>query len=488
MLLIVNIKGEAIYCNKAFRRYIRKPGNKILGKNLWNIIWDVNKKTNKCLLDAVEINKKRPFVEINVKNKWLKISADPILDTNRNLKNIIIVVSDITERINNLRELEVRENKYKDLVELANVAIASDNKDGKLIYFNKQFADLFGYSIDEIYTLSHNDLVHPDDLEMVSKIHNSRFKGEKILSRYEFRGIKKDGSIVYIDISVNEKIEANGEIVGTRSYLRDITEKKKFIEELERALEKARESDRLKTAFLSNISHEIRTPLNGIMGFSKLILKKDITNKDKKTFAEIIDESSNQLLYIIKDILDISNIEIGSVKIYNIKFNLNDLLSDVYEHYKMIFKNKKIDFSLKYDKYDEPVEMNSDKGKLKQIISNLLNNALKFTEKGHVDFGYKIIKNFVEFYVTDTGIGIEKELHEKIFDCFRQAEIDYTRRYGGNGLGLSISKGFIEVLGGKIWLKSTVNNLPDLPVRQAGDKTGGTTFYFTIPFKPTKTK
>lgn len=588
MLLLLDKKGEIIKCNKSFRRYIRKPIEHINGKYLWQLLLNTQEKPKKCLLDTIEITKKRSSTQFKIQNKWIKISIDPIWDKKKTIKNLSVVLKDVTEQRNNFHKLEISEAKYKDLVESANIAIASDDENGNLLYYNKQFAGLFGYTMDEMKSLSHNNLVHPDDLQKVHKIHKRRFHNKKILAQYEFKGIKKDGSIIYIDISVNEIINENGEVIGTRSYLRDITEnkkaeenikifahtiesisesvaitnknneiiyvnnaflelygytmdeiigktpellrtendkgkltktiftktisgewngeilnkkkdgsifpielstsvihdqennkialvgiardiseKKKFISELENALEKSRESDQLKTAFLCNISHEIRTPLNGILGFSKLIIKNDIKNENKKKYAEIIDESSVQLLDIIKDILDISNIQIGALKINKIKFDLNILLYEIYENFKLKFEHKNLNFNLRINLFDNEVPIITDKQRLAQVISNLLSNTLKFTDTGCVEFGYKVKNNDYEFFVKDTGIGIAKKLHDSIFDHFRQAEINYTRQFGGLGLGLSISKGLVNLMGGEIWMKSTIRK--------------GSVFYFTIP-------
>jgi len=468
MLARLDEKGLVVSVNRAFRKYLRKPESNILNQHFWRVLLNLSSKPQDCIIDAVEICKKRETREIKIKNKWLKVTADPILDSKKDLKNIIVSISDITEKKNNLKELEIRESKFKDLVVLANIAIASDDVNGNLVYFNNQFANLFGYTEEEIKTKSHRDLIHPDDYKKINDIHSKRFQSDEITPSYEFRGIKKDGSIVYIDISVNEIYRENGEVIGTRSYLRDITERKRFIGDLENALEEAKESNRLKSAFLTNISHEIRTPLNGIMGFSKLLNKDDLSDADKKTFTSIIEKSSNQLLEIVSNILDISKIETGQLNIINKRFHLNEFIDDISKNFKFVFFEKEIDFIVKKEFDNKKDEVFSDIGKLKQVITNLLSNALKFTNSGTVELAYILKNNFIQFSVVDSGIGIEKEFCSKIFENFRQVELTYSRNFEGTGLGLSISKGFIEKMGGEIWVESEISK--------------GSKFYFTIPY------
>ncbi|MDA3954901.1 MAG: ATP-binding protein [Bacteroidales bacterium] len=468
MLLILDEKGRSVNCNSAFRKYIKQPKKKIIGNFLLEILYGKGNHPHNNVINTTEITKKRQSEEIKVKNKWLKISADPVLNRKKKIKNIIIVLKDITESKNNIFELELREKKFKDIVELSNIAIETEDIEGNLIYFNNQFSELFGYTETEIKNITHRELIHPEDLQMVTGIHDNRVNGQKQPSRYEYRGIKKNKDIIYIDISVINIIEENGKIIGTRSYLRDITERKKFILDLESALDRAKESDRLKSSFLGNISHEIRTPLNGIMGFSKLLERKGITDTESKSYGKIINSCSNQLFTIMRDILDISKIETGQIEINKKTFNLNDIIELIYLRFQPQFKLKGIEYILTINPSELNVELNTDIGKLDQILSNLLNNALKFTHKGSVELSCFVKADCVEFYVKDTGIGVDKSMQGKIFDRFRQAELVISKKYDGNGLGLSICKGLVKLLGGQIGVES--------------EKGQGSTFYFTIPF------
>ncbi len=245
------------------------------------------------------------------------------------------------------------------------------------------------------------------------------------------------------------------------------------VEELKLAKEKAEENDRLKSAFLANMSHEIRTPMNGIVGFAKLLQKPGITENKMIHYIKVIVDSSNQLLNIVNDILDISRIETGQIEIFKEQTDIYELLNETVSFFalKADEKNLQIDFNCELSERNSIV--NIDKGKLKQILFNLVSNALKYTEKGSINIICKLKNEMLEFAVNDTGIGIHRKEHEKIFDRFNKVVVSSKKLYGGTGLGLSICKGYVEALNGKIWLES-----------EAGK---GSTFYFNLPHERIET-
>jgi signal transduction histidine kinase/CheY-like chemotaxis protein len=244
---------------------------------------------------------------------------------------------------------------------------------------------------------------------------------------------------------------------------------KKHLVKLRNAEKRAIDSDRLKTAFLQNISHEIRTPMNSIIGFSELLKDNKTTETEKFQYLEMIAKGSDQLLNIVNEILDISLIETKNISINKQKINLNKLIDETYLIFRPVIKNE-ISFSVTKGLSDNGQSILTDVTKLRQILDNLLNNAVKFTEKGHIKFGYSLATNELEFYVEDTGIGIEPTSHDKIFELFRKVGQENKRIYEGVGLGLAICKGYIELLNGRIWVEST-------PL-------SGSKFYFTIPYEP----
>ena len=238
-------------------------------------------------------------------------------------------------------------------------------------------------------------------------------------------------------------------------------------EELIKAKEKAEESDRLKSAFLANMSHEIRTPLNGIMGFAGLLGDTDLTEDQKNQYIKIIEESGARMLNIINDLINISIIEAGQLVLHYSQFNLNELLDYIYAFFKPEIEKKGITLSLVKNLPAEEIILNSDREKVYAILMNIVRNASKYTNSGQISFGYELKEGEILFFVLDTGIGISKDIQKVIFDRFIQAEKSISKDYEGAGLGLAITKAYIDKLGGKIWLESE----PGI----------GSKFYFTLP-------
>ncbi len=262
----------------------------------------------------------------------------------------------------------------------------------------------------------------------------------------------------------NEYLLLNQELINSINDLKSVNI------ELVSAKIKAEESDKLKSAFLANMSHEIRTPINAIMGFSEFLLDSNLPKENLESFVHIINSSCQNLMSIISDVLDISKIEANQISIDYKPININTFMNDLFETYEKLIEGKQIQVRLLYSP-NRPKDfflLKSDENRIKQALCNLLNNAIKFTKEGKIEFGYKIKEKFVEFYVKDTGIGVAPENQAIIFQRFRQVETSNNREFGGNGLGLSISKALVEKLGGNIYLTSELGK--------------GSTFTFTIPY------
>lgn len=353
-------------------------------------------------------------------------------------------------------------------VEKSQVGILITNQNGIIEYANPKFAEITGYSQDEV--------VGKNPRILKSGYHTKEFYQnlwDTILSgkdwQGEMRNRKKNGELFWVRQLISPIINEEGKITNFVSVVEDITKMKELIDELVQAKNKAMESERLKTAFLANISHEVRTPLNGLMGFAQILESQSLPHQEVKRYSGIIVKKANELLSLFNDILDLSMIETGILKVNPKKTNINSILYDVYSTFLLDEKVKSKEIELKIGSVlPEDYEIITDPIRLKQVLNNLVENAIKFTRKGFVEFGAKILdKNEILFYVKDTGIGIPKSKFDFIFERFQQVETDFLRRaHEGAGLGLPLCKGLVNLLKGKIWLESEIGV--------------GSTFYFTI--------
>jgi PAS domain S-box-containing protein len=362
-----------------------------------------------------------------------------------------------------------------------------DSLSFSILEVNQSAVNLYGYTEDEFLSLTIKDIRPPEDIPDLVKVTTK--PRDDYFPAQEWRHLKKNGELFNVEI-VSHGIIFNDRAARhvlikditkqkkAEEFLRqneerliiDLNEKKKLIDELIVAKKKAEESDQLKTAFLQNISHEIRTPLNAIIGFATFLGDPGLDDEKRKHFLEIIDASSNQLLSIISGILSLATLEAGQAQLQENKCNINELLKNVYEQFNVTFSRPEISFLFQPGLKNEKAVVFLDQVKLMQVLVNLIENAFKFTSKGSIRYGYHIRNKWVEFFVSDTGIGIVPEMQNLIFERFRQADNSPTRRYGGAGLGLALSKGYVEMMGGKIKVVS--------------DSGKGSLFTFTLPYKP----
>lgn len=244
--------------------------------------------------------------------------------------------------------------------------------------------------------------------------------------------------------------------------------------ELKEAKERAEQSEQLKTNFLANISHEIRTPLNAIMGFSALLQDDSLKSSNRDEFTNFIHDNSYKLLELMDEIFDIAQIESGIVPMHFEPCTINKLLVNLAMQFniqKTLIDKEHINIQVKRNHKDDAFSILTDEQKLKQVLVNLIENALKYTESGNIDFGYELLEDKrIQFFVKDSGIGFHQEKLDVLFERFRQFEEGHSRSFGGIGLGLTLSKKFVELMGGTMWADSTLGV--------------GSTFYFSLPYAP----
>jgi PAS domain S-box-containing protein len=392
---------------------------------------------------------------------------------------VISVTRDVEEIISARESLKKSEERFTQFAEnIDDIFWISENNE--LLYVNNAIERKLGVSQEMFYSNSQafKDMVHPDDVEIFNEFSNSAVlqSGGNIAGQFRIL-VPPLHDVRWIWMRLFAILDADQKLYRIAGIASDITSQKDTEQELRAVTEKAMESDQLKSAFLANLSHEIRTPMNGIVGFSGLLMNEEIDPAHKKQYIDIINNCSAQLLHIIDDMIDISKIEARQMVIIKDECSINHLLDELYLLFsQQIMQEHKSTIVLSAHKSlpdDESIVI-TDSYRLRQILMNLLSNAVKFTSKGKIRFGYTVEdKNYLRFFVEDTGIGIAESLLEEVFKPFRQADLHASREYGGTGLGLSICRGLVKLLEGEIWLTS-----------KPGEGSG---FYFTIPFNGQET-
>lgn len=366
-------------------------------------------------------------------------------------------------------ELHAQRKLMETILNNAVDCIFIKDQDCRYILVNDSAARSMGLTPMQMVGKDDRAILSPEEAEQTSTT-DLEVMAKGVPLSFEQRLTLSDGVPHYLDTIKCPMFDEQGKVTGLFGISRDVTDRKAIEESLVREKERAEESDRLKSAFLHNISHEIRTPMNAIVGFSELLNDPGLSSEKGKYFCDIILQSSQQLLSIITDIIKIATIEAGQERVSEHSVNLNDQLQLIYDQFRLAAEKRNLDFRLTTRLPNAGAVVNTDATKLVQVLNNLLSNALKYTRQGSVLFGCRVQNSELHFFVEDTGIGIPSSMHEEIFKRFRQVENSDTPRLGGSGLGLSISKAYVELMGGKIWVESE----PGM----------GSIFRFTLPYKP----
>ncbi len=372
---------------------------------------------------------------------------------------------ELQKQIDNLK---LSQKNQQTILDSLNDGIIIHDTSGKIISINAKTKEIFNLKEQDIACYTIYDITSPNQdtsqfNEILTKAQNST---PQII---EWLGIQLETlQEIPLQISINPSVWYDKPVLV--SVVRDFTERKNFEKELIAAKEKAEESNQLKNEFLNNMSHEVRTPMNGIIGFTEMLEEPDLSDETRKYYLKIVQNSCYQLLKIIDDILEISSLKTKQSEINEVSFCIDNLLKELFSLFSLKSKERKIPIYIKAQNLKEKTNIITDKYKLTKILTNLLENALKFTHQGYIEIGYFLEVNKIKLYVKDTGIGISPENINKIFDRFSQEEKDLSRQYGGLGLGLSISRENAILLGGDITIESK--------------KGEGSTFYVIIPYKP----
>jgi PAS domain S-box-containing protein len=379
-------------------------------------------------------------------------------------------ILDITERKNTEHVLKINEEKYRNITANMNLGLLEVDNDEIIQFANQSFCDMSGYTSDELLGRRASELfIREEQLEMMEMKNKSR---KKVVSdAYEIAVKNKSGRAKWWLISAAPRYNDKEELVGSIGIHLDITEQKNLEYELLEAREQAEQSATAKQSFLANMSHEIRTPMNAILGMSRE-LQKTMLNEQQKLYLNIINNAGEHLMVIINDILDISKIEAGKLSLETIGFRINDVIRNTVQVMEHRASEKGLLLNYSVDERIAPVLL-GDPYRLKQILLNLLSNAVKFSEKGSVDISCRLRVKYKEVHsvqlsVTDKGIGMDKEFLQNLFQNFTQEDRSVSRKFGGTGLGMTISKQLTELMGGNITVES--------------EKNVGTTITLVIPF------
>jgi PAS domain S-box-containing protein len=490
---LVHPNGDIVYANNSAYNNLGYSHQEIAegGIKLFDPTYGANyqehfnrlKQQEEPTFETVHYTKGGRQLDKRIKSFYLKID---------NQEYICSFAEDITQQKKAKKALYESQQLFQTLARMSPVGIFRTRADGYTTYVNPRWCELSGLSFAEALGDTWISAVHPDDRDIL--ISNWKVRSSKGLkSEAEYRFLRPDGKIVWV--LGNAVPEKDGDtITGYIGTITDITELKlaeillkqkaeeiekqnkeyrRLNEELQLAKAKAEESDKLKSSFLANMSHEIRTPMNAICGFSRLLERNNLDEKKRVEFIDIINANSQQLLGIINDIVDISKIESGQVKVVETEFDLNTLIDNIVNSVAPTINKRKVQLNITKRLPNTQSKIISDEVKLGQILTNLLVNAIKFTKEGNIEISYKLKDNeTLEFKVSDTGIGIANENLSQIFERFLQVEGTSVDSRKGTGLGLPISKGFAELLGGSIWVESELGI--------------GSTFGVTIPYVPQK--
>lgn len=392
--------------------------------------------------------------DVEVFSSKIEISGKPFLHS---------IIHDITEK----RKVEKQNRIFTRSIEQSPVGITITNADGVIEYANPKVTELTGYSRKEILgtmpAILRKDAegkpLNPGVWEKLNQ--GNDWSGERF-------DVRKNGETYWENSVISPITDPEGSITNFVILTEDISNDRAIMAELVEAKNKAEESDRLKSAFLANMSHEIRTPMNGIMGFMDLLLDSGLSGEQRNEYVDIVKQSGDRLLNTINDIIDISKIEAGQSSVSLNPADINELLIQIYRFFRHEADMKNLDLKLTKVLPSSHKKMITDTAKLESVLINLIKNALKFTQAGSIEFGGCPDGDNIRFFVRDTGMGIPEDRIAGIFDRFVQADTTLSRPYEGSGLGLSISRAYVEMLGGEIRVESTEGK--------------GTSFSFFIPF------
>ncbi len=394
-------------------------------------------------------------IKKNGKQTWFLVSKVPLKNEKGEIVGVCGISIDITDRKKNESKLAQSEELFRLLSENSTdiICLHEANDLATYRYVSPSVKTILGYTPEELIGTSPFALHHPQDAARIKTEANVKTIRGAAVENVEFRIKHKDGRYIWMEAWTKPFFDKYGKVVSFETSTRDISLRKKIEEQLLKAKEDAEAAAKAKSEFLSVMSNEIRTPLNGVIGLSQLLMNSS-PRVDQLEKLHLLQFSANNLLSLLNDILDFNKIEAGKLTLETISFNLGELLSHTVKMFEQNARDKNLSLILKIDDHFEPF-VKGDPVRISQVLTNLITNAIKFTEQGIVEvFASRNENGVYSFSVKDTGIGIASDRLNAIFESFTQAEIMTTRKYGGSGLGLTISRQLAEMMGGKMSVES----------------------------------
>jgi PAS domain S-box-containing protein len=421
-------------------------------------------------LTAIAVNENVTKDGRTILCEWFNV---PLRNADGELFAVLGMAQDVTERKRAEEALRESEERFRGTFENAAVGVAHKDAEGCWLCVNEKYCEIVGYTREELLQRTFKDITYPEDLAAELERYTSLMRGELPSYSLEKRYIRKDGSLVWSDVTISLQRDVSGKPAYAIAILQDISDRKRLEGELRQAKETAESANRAKDEFLANVSHEIRTPMNAILGMIELVLDTPLT-EDQRQCLTTVKSAADNLLGLINDLLDFSKIAAGKLELAPTDFSLRVMLGDTLRALAMRAHRKGLELVCNLEP-DVPDALVGDAGRLRQVLLNLVGNAIKFTEKGEVVMHVEVAGDpapqgevGLRFAVSDTGIGIPPDKQETIFRAFEQEDASTTRKYGGTGLGLTIAARLVALMGGTI----TVHSEPDR----------GSTFAFTARF------
>lgn len=464
------LAGTILEISPSIKQFTGFSREELIGNQVINLYYNPDDRI--IFLAAIMKTGELLDYELRLKTKtglliYVSINGRLIYDAECKPHHIDGALRDITGRKQAEEGMRQNEARLHAIMQAIPDLIWLKDPDGVYLLCNTVFERVFGAREGYIVGKTDYDFVDKELADSFRENDRKAMAAGKPTSNEEWIIYADDGHRALLDTIKTPIYDFMGTLVGVLGVGHDITERQRMEAELVLAKVKAEESDRLKSAFLANMSHEIRTPMNGILGFTELLKEPDLTGEDQKAYISIIEKSGKRLLNIINDIVSISKVESGQMEVYPSQTNVNEQLEFIYKFFKPEVEQKGLQLIFKKKVPAKEAIIKTDREKIYAILTNLTNNAIKFTEQGVIEIGCEKKGAFLEFFVRDTGKGIRPELKGIIFQRFMQGDESLNRIFEGAGLGLSISKAYVEMLGGRIWVESEVGK--------------GSVFYFTIP-------